>query len=381
MLPTGWRQILMEIINKMLQAIGKLVPIVLITCLSQVVLALSVKPDSLRYEILLTNKMIANIQINEKFIPSIDITSNQLILLSTSDQFYLLGWGGIVPFGTKLTGNISSYAFTPDSLLMTVSNKELCSFDSAGKLSKLFNLPGEGMGICAGKYVMYIYNRTNSQAKNAFYILAKGGKYEKLFELPTPISSAAETSNSIVFATKNVLFNYKPKTKELNVLAIIPKNKKIKSIALDTLNSRIYYSTDSVIYAYKNSSTVLVTNEIGGVLRFFNDGLIVFNPEKQLLIRIVGIENEVASKILTLKATAPVKPEFEILTNTSIVNLVNAELTDDLIIKIINKSEVNFDLSVDSMILLSDQKVSSAVIIAMKNAMRSKAGNNSNGNK
>jgi hypothetical protein len=165
------------------------------------------------------------------------------------------------------------------------------------------------------------------------------------------------------------------------VLDVIPKNKKIESIALDALNRRIYFSTDSAIYAYKNSGTVLVTNEIGGILRFFNGGLIVFSPEKQLLIRIVGIENEIATKMLAIKGAAPEKPAYDILTNTSIVNLVQAELPDDLIIKIINKSVVDFDLSVDSMILLSDQKVSSAVIIAMKNAMRSKSGNNSNGNK
>lgn len=380
MLPTGWHQILMETINKMTQAIGKFIPIMLITCFSQVVLALPVKTDSLRYEILLTNNMLANIQVNEKFISSIDITPNQLILLSTTDQFYLLGWGGIVPYGSKVSGNISSFAFTPDSLLMTIRNKELCSFDSDGKLSKLFNLPGEGMGICAGKYVMYIYNRKNDQAKNSFYVLAKGGKYEKLFELPTPINSAVEVSNTILFATENVLFSYKPKTKDLKLLAVLPKNKKIESIAVDSINNRVYFSTDSVIYAYKNSSTVLFTNEIGGVLRFFHDGLIVFNPEKQLLIRIVGIENEIASKMLAMKSAPSDKTAYDILTNASIVNLVKAELPDDLIIKIINKSVVNFDLSVDSMILLSDQHVSSAVIMAMKNAMRSKAVNGSNGN-
>ncbi len=377
MLPIGWHQILLKIIKIMLRVTCKLSSIILIACLSQMVLALPFRNDSLRYEILLTNKMLVNSPEDNKFIPSIDITSNQLILLSTKEQYYLLGWGGLVPYGEKLTGNISSYAFTSDSLLMTIRNKELCSFNSGGKLSKLFELPNEGMGICSGKYVMYIYDRSDSKTKHGFYLLTKGGKYKKLFELPTAISSAAESYNSVLFATENVLFSYNPKIDELKPLSILPKNQKIESIALDTLNNRVYFSTDSMIYAYKDLKTVLVTSEIGGILRFFNGGLIVFNPEKKLVIRLAGIENEIASKMLQPEASASSKPTSDILTNESIVNLVKAELSDEMIIKIINKSEVNFNVGINSMIELSNQNVSSAVISAMKSAMKKKATVNS----
>jgi hypothetical protein len=49
---------------------------------------------------------------------------------------------------------------------------------------------------------------------------------------------------------------------------------------------------------------------------------------------------------------------------------VKNELSDELIISIINHSEVDFNLNVDSMIDLSNQGVTSKVILAMKQAMK-----------
>jgi hypothetical protein len=93
------------------------------------------------------------------------------------------------------------------------------------------------------------------------------------------------------------------------------------------------------------------------------------------MIRLTGIEDAIASKSVALKTPVNSKTTPTILTNESIINLVKAELSDEFIMKIINKSEVNFNLSVDSMIELSDQNVSSTVIKEMKNAMKRKAGN------
>ena len=133
-----------------------------------------------------------------------------------------------------------------------------------------------------------------------------------------------------------------------------------------------------MIYAIKDSSAALVTDKFGGILRFFNDGLIVFNPEKKFLIRIVGLEGKIASIKQPMKTAANDKQTVDALINTSIIDIVKQKLSDGLIINIINRSSVNFNLSVDSMIYLSSQNVSSAVIMAMKNAMKSKISKESN---
>lgn len=59
----------------------------------------------------------------------------------------------------------------------------------------------------------------------------------------------------------------------------------------------------------------------------------------------------------------------EKLTNSIIVKLVKAKLSDDLIIGEINSSEVNFDLSMDSLNYLSSQNVSLRILQAMKVAL------------
>jgi hypothetical protein len=335
------------------------------------------KDDSLSFEVLLTSKILSDNQLNETFISSLDITSNQLILLSTRNKFYLLGWGGIKAAGQNIPDAISSFAYTPDGLLMIVHNKDLCTLDSLGNLSTLFGLPDQDMGITAGEYVMYVYDRNKEKTVHGLYAIARGGKYSRLFDVPAPISSAVEMKNSILFATNNSLFSYNLTNKALNLLTVLPKDNSIKSIAVDTSANRIYISTANSIYALKDSATVIITEEFGGILRFLNDGLIVFNPEKKLLIRIVAIDKKISYEILAVKADVNDKKTTGSLTNSNIINLVKTKLSDDVIINLIKSSEVNFNVGVDSMIFLSNQNVSSAVIMAMKNAMKLKTNNSS----
>lgn len=363
----------------MKQAIRRLLPTTLLALWTLLSFGLPVKNDSLRFEVLLTNKMFNNIQLNDRFSNSIDITSSRLLLLSTSSRFYMLGWGGIDPVGPKVAETISSFAYTPDGFLMIVRNRELCFMDSLGNVSRLFGLPDKFMGISAGKYVMYVYDQQNSNNKYSLYVIAKGGKCARLFEVSAPIHSVVEVNNILLFASGSSLFSYDNKKKEMKALIALKRDKEIKSLTANALGNTIYFSTENAIYSLKDSCMLTITNDFGGVLKYYDNGLIVLNPEKKLVIRITGLENELISKLKAAKTPATNKKATETLTNESILNLVKAELPDDLIIKIINKSVVNFDLSVDSMILLSDQHVSSAVIMAMKNAMRSKAGNGSNG--
>jgi hypothetical protein len=65
-----------------------------------------------------------------------------------------------------------------------------------------------------------------------------------------------------------------------------------------------------------------------------------------------------------------VSPPNDVLTNSKIIELVKSKLSDEIIISIINHSVVDFNLSVDAMIDLSNQQVSSKVILAMKQAMK-----------
>jgi hypothetical protein len=266
--------------------------------------------DLSRYEILLTGKMAQAINAEGEFTASVEVTPNRLLLLSTADQFYVLGWGGIVPHGKKVAGAISSYAYTPDSLLMTVRNSELCTFDSLGTLTMLFKLPDTGMGISAGKNVMYVYGRNKNQKRNSLYVIVKGGTYATIFEAPAPITAVVEMNDLLLLAMGNGVYVFNPKSKELNALAAVQNNRRVRSVALDASRQRIYFSTDSSVCALKDASVVTLTDVFGGVLKYFNGGLIVFNPEKKILIRMVGIEDEMAAHMKTpAAAVASQTPE------------------------------------------------------------------------
>ena len=174
------------------------------------------------------------------------------------------------------------------------------------------------------------------------------------------------------------MYNYNLKENDLKAVVTLKDDKEIKSISVDTLSNMIFLSSENAIYAFKDSCMINITDKFVGMLKYFKEGLIVFNAEKKFLIRITGIENEISSKINELKSVGIKKQTINALTNTSIINMVKEKLSDELIINIIKSSNVDFNVSVDSMINLSNNNVSSAVIKEMKNAMKKKTTNNTN---
>jgi len=343
--------------------------------------------DSLQFELLLNRNMLREIKINGDFINRLEITSNRFILLSTDKQLYILGINGLKPLG-KTSEFIKSFALTPDSLLMIVRNKEVCTFDSIGNLTHLYKIPSENMGISSGKAGMYLYDRDNQkQIKSLYFILPKG-KYTKLFSVTSPIECVLENKNSILLSSGNTLFSFMPKTKKMEALATLPKGQTIKSVTSDPLSNRIYFSTDDLIFSLKDTVVSLITDKMGGTVRYFNKGLIVFDPKQQLLVRILGLERTIASQASQKKNAVqenevkttpqenqvkPVPQENQVvktLTNQSVIDLKKSGLSDDLIITLINRNQVDFNLSVDSVIELSDNNISPDLIKAMRQAMK-----------
>ncbi len=348
------------------------ITLVLISTFSINVKGLSVNKagDSIRFEILLHKKMLNDSKIDVKFIESIEITSSQLLMLSSSNQFYLLGLGGIAPVSQKENDTITSFAYTSDGLLMIVRNNELCYIDTLGKLAKLYTLPSHNMKISAGKKVMYLFDSSKNKKKYIVYSLAHGGRYNEILVTSTPINAVAETKNQLLFSTGSALYSYNLNDKKTKALVNVPNNYEIKSIAVDTLSGRIYFSTNNAVYALKDSLAVAITDKFTGSLKYYNNSIMIINSEKQFIVRIIGLEDKIKS-VNTAKPQE-ISKTVEVLTNESVIKMVNAKLSDEMIINIINKSEVNFNTDVNSMINLSNQQVSSAVIMAMKNAMKAK---------
>ncbi len=256
------------------------------------VCALNQRSDSLRYEVLLTTKMLNNINVNEKFISSIDFTSNQLILLSTPNQFYLLGWGGILPVGAKNTKRVNSFSYTSNGQLLVICQNEICYVDSLGNLSKLYLSPSDDMGITAGKKLMFVYDRSKEREKHSLYAIANSGKYERWLIAPKPITSVLEFENLLMFSTNNAIYSFNPQNKEIVALLKLEEKDEIISMSHDELNNIIYFSTQKAIYRLIKPNYRRITDSLGGTLKYFHNSLFVFDPEKKFLVRIVGIENQ-----------------------------------------------------------------------------------------
>jgi hypothetical protein len=336
--------------------------------------------DTLQYEILMNKSMLKELNIRDAFTGTMDITANRLVLISSASQFYLVGWGGLVPFGKPVQGGIDAFAFTHDSVLMVIRKNELCWFDSESRLSMLYRLPDEGMGICRGDRVMYIYDASGINDKYSLYVIAQGGMYSKLLEMPSPISGVMEMGNSLLFSSGSILFDFNLKTRELKAMTVLPADKQIISFAVDKKTGRIYLSAGQEIYALKESGAILISDDLSGTLRFFEDGLIVFNPEDQTIIRIIGLEDEIAAGTnmkpapenisgTNIKPVSEIRQTVNVLKNSTVIDLVKNNLSDALIISLIRRAKVDFSLMTDDVIELSGKGVSPAVIMEMRQAM------------
>lgn len=326
-----------------------------------------------KIEVLMSSYLLSQVPLDVSFVNSMSITPNRNVLLSSKNQFYLLGWGGIMPYGVDKIGDISSFSYTNDNLLFTVRNKELCIIDSLGQFSKIYDLPNLNMALSAGKELMYLYDKAGTNNKNGLYIIAKGRRFTKLLEMPTPINAIFEQNDSLLFASGNKLFMVDMKTKQVKALVSLPQvGKEIVSITFDPDKSTIYFSTNSAIYTLKSNLSECMTDKFGGSLTYLDRGLLVFDSDKKMLIRIMLDNNTEPIKPVS-KPLPSSKNEPEIITNASIINLVKNKVSDDFIIELISLSEPNFDMSVNGMVELSKQGVSSNVIMEMKKAMKKKA--------
>ena len=62
----------------------------------------------------------------------------------------------------------------------------------------------------------------------------------------------------------------------------------------DPINNILYIATRDAIYALQNNSLVYVTGDFGGgVIKYFSNGLIIFNPETYDIILIVNIDKSI----------------------------------------------------------------------------------------
>jgi len=322
-------------------------------------------------EVLCSKRTVQDLKMNGSFISALDITSQRHILLADDHQFYLLGWGGISPVGQKVQGLIRSFTYTTDSLLMFIQDNRLCGFDKVGNVITLYNIPSSMNKMTRGKYGIYFYSNDKNSVDYPVLFITKGGGYKKMFSLPTPIESIVENGTTLYIASKNAVFTFDIVTQKLAVFtSLTGNNPLIKSIAINPKNQQVFFSTDSLVFAFNNNKITIVSGIMGGLISYFSDGIIIFDTKQPLMIRMTAI-SETVDKAKPFQQTALASKVM--LNNQSVIKMISDKQTDESIIKTIETAtDVQFDTSVDGMVDLSNHGVSSDVILAMKKAMKKK---------
>ena len=256
-------------------------------------------------DILLNKAMLNEDAINIKFINSIDYTPNGFLLLASSNQFYMLGIGGLPPVFKKSEIEIDAYTVTQGNALWVVSGDQLYYMDSIGALSILYKLPVSKAGIVSGNdvHTAYIYDRTLQKGKKEYAIYRSSDvQCTRLASTTAPILSAYEYKTSLLFSSDNKIICADEKTQTFFDLFTLPQKQNIISITGDEVNHAIYFSTSDTIYRIKEGKLEYINTEFGGRLKYDGEGLLVFNPEKSLIVR---FRNNILYPVVNKKENLP----------------------------------------------------------------------------
>lgn len=246
----------------------------------------SIKADILLDSVLL-NKLSTN---NIKFINSVEYTPKGFILLSSSNQFYLLGMGGMIPIFESWTGknDIESFAVKADGILLIASGNSLYQAYTDPSFIKIMDIPDNDMGVTSKYKDIYVFDRTlkNNKKNYSIYQISENKEITSLVVMSTPILSIFEQPTFLIFSTSNLLFSIDTHTRNLFQILALPQEDNIISVVGDTINRAFYFSTDSAIYRIKDNKMEIISEDFGGILRYDDEGLLIFNSNKKLLIRL-----------------------------------------------------------------------------------------------
>ena len=150
------------------------------------------------------------------------------------------------------------------------------------------------MSIAAGREVIYVYENKQNRDKYSAYALAKAGRYKNLFVSPKPIKGICELGDSVYIAIENGIYSFSPKKNQLTLRIALEKGMAINSFTVDPIKEIFYFSTETAIYAYRQKSLVMLTKEFpSATIKYFENGLLIFNPLTKDILRIVNVDNSI----------------------------------------------------------------------------------------
>lgn len=252
------------------------------------IVAQGINSPSVMMDVMMNVRMLRQAKkVNLVFLDNVCRTDNGLYILSTADQAYLLGVGGIGAISQKDNKKINSFALV-DGLLYSVRGRELCYLDTMARFVTYKKLPHYNMKIYNGTNGIYLTGSTKTRRGESIYVIRKSDDaFIRLIDVPTSVSAVTEYGPLIIFATMNSIYGLDTSSKKVFKMVELPNKKEhIMSLIYDKLNDYIYFSSKKGIYRIDEKGINCLNNTVGGVLCYDPDGLVVFNVEKKEMYRL-----------------------------------------------------------------------------------------------
>lgn len=212
------------------------------------------------------------------------LTPGRLVLLADPARAYAVGWGGVQRVDN---GRLEAYAYTSDGVLLGVRGRQLMYLAADGVMKTLCGLPSDGMGISAGEGQRVFLFERNPTGHSALYELLPQRRFRKLLESPQPIAAAIESQGRLLFAAGNALFQLAP-DKSLRLRAALPGPLPIRSLAASRNGNTLFLATGDSVFAVRDGASSVLLKDAGGSLLRDGDALLVLDPRRSLLMRIVN---------------------------------------------------------------------------------------------
>ena len=243
----------------------------------------SPKPISPVVQVILTPAQVAAAKLGP-LMDAVAVTPDGISVISADDQLWLVGAAGILPVG-KIRG-VHSFTFTPEGLLVGVKGRDLVYLTPNGTLKVFFKLPSGNMAVVSGVGDSLLLFGPDGSKGYGLYSVRPGRHITKVLDAPKPITAAAQIGNRFLLVTGGALYGVAGH--KLHLLAGEP-NGILTSVAIDAAGGRIFLSDGAHIFRFNDKAVVPVAGDMGGTLRWYGGGLLVFDAPHRSLVRLVGL--------------------------------------------------------------------------------------------
>ncbi|MGH7247885.1 MAG: hypothetical protein ACREH9_07245, partial [Pseudomonadota bacterium] len=209
------------------------------------------------------NPAIADAAKLQTLVDCVAVTPNGVAVVGNGDRLWAVGAAGAVPVA-KIR-KLSSFAFTPEGLLIGVRGRDLVYLRPGGALKTFFALPAKGMRIVPGRLDSFFLFGPEGKGGYGLYVLRPGRKISKVLRAPKPITSAAQAGGRILLVAGGALYGVSGH--KLLLIAGEP-NGTITSVAVDETGGRIFVSDGKHIFQVQKSQAMPLVGDLGGTLRW-----------------------------------------------------------------------------------------------------------------